>query len=116
MPEPRPGSLEKRGAERRADDAFLALLRRFTDQGRNVSDKKCPTYAPTMFANDPVAKAEGISKKDFVEAMERLFADGRIRVHTEGPPSHPRSRLVETSNTPSNAFQLLPTGGGVSPP
>jgi len=31
---------------------FLSLLRRFADQGRNVSDKKCGTYAPSMFANE----------------------------------------------------------------
>ena len=50
------------------------------------------------------------------EAMTRLFADNRVRVVTEGPPSHPRNKIVEASNDPSNALPTLPTGVCVSPP
>jgi RecA-family ATPase len=35
VPEPRAGSQEKQGADHRAENVFLALLRRFADQGRS---------------------------------------------------------------------------------
>src|SRR5262249_11340236 len=37
------------------------------------------------------------------DAMERLFEAGQIKVLTEGPPSHPRTRLAEASAVPSTA-------------
>jgi RecA-family ATPase len=110
VPEPRAGSQERMDADHRAENMFLALLRRFADQGRNVSDKKCSTYAPSMFANDAAAKAAGISKKDFTDAMGRLFASGEIRMITEGSPSRPRSKMVEASDRPSDhPSNRLPT-------
>ena len=94
-PDPRVGSLERMAAERKVDDLFLDILRRFTAQGRNVSDKKSPSYAPAVLVDEPEAKAAKLSKKQLTEAMTRLFAAGKIAVHTEGPPSHPRTRIVE---------------------
>ena len=78
-----------------------------------MNDKKCSTCAPSKFANDPAAKAAGISKKDFADAMGWLFASGEICMITEGSPSRSRSKIVEASDRPSNhlptAFRLLPT-------
>src|SRR5262249_49152047 len=51
-------NLEKAAAEQATEQLFLKLLSRFTQQGRNVSDK--PTshgYAPANFAADSEAKA-----------------------------------------------------------
>jgi RecA-family ATPase len=93
VPEPRVGSLEQLAAERQTDLLFLDLLRRFTAQGRNVSDRPGTSYAPAIFDKQPEAK--GTSKKALAEAMNRLFAAKTIRVATEGPPSHPRTRIVE---------------------
>jgi hypothetical protein len=128
--EPGKGTLERLAAEAEVDHLFIKLLRRFTDQGRVVSDKRSPTHAPTLFAEEPEAQEAKVNKKAFAEAMTRLFAAKKIRVLTEGRPSHPRNRLVETerysadvilfehpANTPANGG---PTpgqrGGGVTPP
>ena len=40
VPEPRTGSLEKMAADKKVDDLFVTLLRRLTEQGRNVTDKR----------------------------------------------------------------------------
>jgi RecA-family ATPase len=129
--EPGKGTLERLAAEAEVDHLFIKLLRRFTEQGRVVSDKRSPTHAPTLFAEEPEAQEAKVNKKAFAEAMTRLFVAKKIRVLTEGRPSHPRNRLVETerysadvipfehpANTPANGG---PTpgqrgGGGVTPP
>ena len=61
--EPGKGTLERLAAEAEVDHLFIKLLRRFTEQGRNVSDKKSPTYAPSQFAEEPEAKAAKVTKK-----------------------------------------------------
>lgn len=94
IPEPRGGSLDPQIAEQRAEQVFVTLLSRFTREGRNVSDKKGTTYAPASFAGEQEAKAFKLSKDMLADAMKRLFASGKIRVVTEGPPSKQRSRLV----------------------
>jgi RecA-family ATPase len=110
--EPGKGTLERLAFEAEHDHLFLKLLRRFTEQGRNVSDKSSPTYAPSLFADEPEAKAAKVGKRDFAEAMSRLFTAGKIRIVTIGSASRMRSRIVESereggpSNTPSNG---LPT-------
>ena len=67
-------------------------------------------FAPKKFASDPEAKATNTSAKQFDEAMARLFAAGRIRVLTEGRPSHQTSRIVET------AAQIIPFPSPATPP
>jgi RecA-family ATPase len=84
--------LDKMAADAKADDVFLALLKRFNAQGRNVSAQKGPTYAPAMFAAEP--DNQGIKNKTFDAAMRRLLNTDRIKIETFGPPSKPRSKLV----------------------
>jgi RecA-family ATPase len=121
-----PGTLDPKSAEQvlnrleleaKVDELFLTLLQRFTEQGRNVSDKQSPTYAPTQFVTQPEAKAGKITTNMFAEAMERLFAAHKIKVVTEGPPSRRRTRILlnqgasnAPSNPPSNAFQRPSNG------
>jgi hypothetical protein len=38
------------------DHLFIKLLRQFTEPGSNISDKKSPTCAPPVFAEQPEAK------------------------------------------------------------
>jgi RecA-family ATPase len=94
--EPGKGTLERLAIEAQIDQLFLTLLRRFTDAGRNISDKKSPTYAPKLFAEQPEAKEAKITSKMFADAMERLFAAGKIKIVKEGRPSHQTHRIVET--------------------
>lgn len=98
--------------EDRAKDAqaiFLQCLRRLESEGRSVSAKKSPTYAPAVFHKQPEAK--GLRKVELEDAMTALFAAGRLRVETTGFPSRPRSQLVEcapsdrTSNRTEKGFQ-----------
>lgn len=96
VPEAPGGSTDSQIVEQRAEQVFLDLLDRFTRQGRNVTDKKGTTYAPACFAKEKEATSEKLNKKALAEAMLRLFEGRKIRVVTEGPPSKPRSRIVET--------------------
>jgi RecA-family ATPase len=119
--EPSKGTLERMAAEADIDHLFIKLLRRFTEQGRNVSDKVSPSYAPSVFASEHEARAAGTTKKALAEAMARLFAAGKIRVVPFGPASKMRGKIVETEadepsfqrpfQPPSNAFQ--PPSNGV---
>jgi RecA-family ATPase len=136
LPVPGMASLERLAAEADVDHLFLKLLRRLADQGRNVSDKVSPSYAPSVFANEPDAQAAKASKKAFAEAMSRLFAARKIRVVPFGPASKMRSKIIEVgadeetatilpfpgaaSNGPSDGFPTpsndRPTGCAPTPP
>jgi RecA-family ATPase len=95
VPEPRPNSFEREAAEKKAEELFVTLLRRVTENGRRVTNKPGTNYAPTVFADEPEAKDAKISKTAFAEAMKRLFASTKIRLDEDGPPSRRRTRLVE---------------------
>lgn len=58
------------------NDAFLACLRIRNEQGRPVSEKWGPTYAPAQF--ERMKESKRIGKKRLEHAMERLFATGKI--------------------------------------
>jgi len=77
-----------------ADRVFLALLDRFTREGRNVSHKPGPSYSPTLFAREAEVGPVGVTRKDLEAAMRRLFAGGKIKVENYGRPSRPYSRLI----------------------
>jgi RecA-family ATPase len=89
------GGFDKIAAEAKADCVFLDLLGTFTAQGRDVSPKPSQTYAPSVFEKHP--NAEGITKRGFASAMERLLTAGRILVETVGPPSRQYKRLIIAS-------------------
>src|SRR5262249_47515098 len=78
--EPKPGRLEQLAIDADMDYTFLKFLRSFTARGREVSDKKSPTYAPAQFAKTPEAKDAKLTSNAFADAMERLFAAGKLRV------------------------------------
>jgi RecA-family ATPase len=95
LPPKNPGDDAKTAAAEQMDEMFLVLLRRFSSQGRNVCEKKSPSYAPARFAEQPEAKKAKASNRAMAAAMERLLAVGKIKVVTEGPPSRRVSQLVE---------------------
>jgi RecA-family ATPase len=76
----------------KADHAFLDLLKMMIGQGRDVSTKPSPAYAPTIFAAHPQGKR--ITKRKYRAAMERLLAAGKIRIEQVGPASKRRERIV----------------------
>jgi RecA-family ATPase len=78
------------------DDVFLNLLDAATAEERRVSHSvKAPNFAPRMFQQRP--DRQGYREADFFRAMERLFANKKIRAHEEGPPSRRRSWIVRWS-------------------
>jgi hypothetical protein len=82
-----------------AHTVFLDLLRRYTEQGREVSHKVGPSYAPALFAQE--AAAQKLASKDkarkgaLAAAMNRLFETKKIKVETYGRPSRPYNKIVE---------------------
>jgi RecA-family ATPase len=77
-----------------AERVFLALLDRFAREGRNVSHKPGPSYAPTLFAREAEVGPFGVTRKDLEAAMRHLFAGRKIKVENYGRPSRPYSRLI----------------------
>lgn len=88
-------NLEKLAFEQAAQELFLALLRRFKDQGRNLSDRPhANNYGPAQMAGEEEATRRGIKKRHFETAMRNLFAAGKVIVEPYGPPSKGWSRLA----------------------
>ena len=117
--EPGQGTFEQLAREAEVNQLFLTLLRRFTKQRRNVSDKTSPSYAPSVFAAEPEAKKSKpkVTADALADAMRRLFAAGKIEVVSEGPPSRIRTRIIESapvivtpSPTASNASNTQKSG------
>jgi RecA-family ATPase len=94
LPLPGIASLDRIAKEAKADDVFLDLLRRFTAENRNVSDKKGPSYAPALFAREEEAKRALLAGKDLEAAMRRLFKAGKIWNEPYGRPSRPHFRIA----------------------
>src|ERR1700730_16328961 len=84
--------LDKMAADAKADDAFLTILKRFNAQGRNAADRKGTSYAPALFAEEP--DNQGFGKKQFEDAMRRLFKDNKIHMVDIGRKSKPSRTLV----------------------
>lgn len=63
--------------EKQVQDKFLALLDKFTAQGRNVSHSpQAKNYAPKIMGT--MKDNGGYAKKQFEDAMETLLNDGVI--------------------------------------
>lgn len=93
--------LDRMAAAAKAERVFLKLLDEFTGQGRRVKSANAVGFAPKVFAD--CGRAEGLSKQQLREAMERLFATGRIIevLGGSGPPSKQTKRIVRASETPA---------------
>jgi RecA-family ATPase len=81
--------------ESKADETFLKLLDAANAEGREVTHSlRSQNYAPRRFETD--TQAGGLVKKDFEEAMERLFSSKRIAVAEYGPPSNRHVKIVKS--------------------
>jgi RecA-family ATPase len=81
----------------KVDELFLILLAERNAQGRIVSDRTGPNFAPAVFAKMP--RAAGVTSSGFREAMERLFEANRIAVIEVGRPSNSRKKLIAVTAT-----------------
>jgi RecA-family ATPase len=95
LPEGGVSNLDKLARDTKAEEVFMGLLRRFSAEGRNASDKlTAPNYAPKYFAEEDEAKKHKFKKSELKEAMRRLFKADKLCVETYGRPSQPTSRLA----------------------
>jgi RecA-family ATPase len=95
---PLPGvSFAQAARDAKADEVFLDLLARFTEQNRYVSHKTGANYAPALFAKEDIAKAAGLTSHSLAGAMRRLFASGKICNEPCGKPSRPQYRIAVKS-------------------
>jgi RecA-family ATPase len=91
VPEAGISSLDKASLERRAQDVFLRLLTKVSDQNQHVSPYKSSAYAPAKFAK--MDEATGIKKVHLEKAMQKLLDDKLIHIEVSGPLSKQRSYL-----------------------
>ncbi|WP_442577911.1 AAA family ATPase [Mesorhizobium sp. ASY16-5R] len=83
-------------AQNKAERVFMSLLAAYNADGRHVGYAPAGNYAPKVFAAD--TRCEGVTKKAFTQAMNALFAAGKIRIEEFGPQSRPLKRLVEVQS------------------
>lgn len=69
---------QKSAAETIAETVFLKLARQYAREGRSLNPNSGPNYAPSQFARHP--DNERLTKAAFTGAMNRLLADGRVRI------------------------------------
>lgn len=93
---PQEGPVTAMSLRAKADRVFLDLVAAYEAEGRPVSAVRSANYAPALFARDE--RSEGVTRRAFEDAMNRLFAARRIRVEEYGPPSKRRKRILV--NTP----------------
>jgi len=79
-----------------ADDVFMAVFSKLTDQGQALGPNVGPSYAPKKISGHPDAK--GYTKGDLAGAMQRLLDGGRLRIEVTGPPSRRYTQLVAALN------------------
>ena len=96
LPVARPSTIEKAATDDRADEVFLALVRRFAAENRTVSAKPSRSYAPTVFAGEDEARLAGLDGKALEAAMRRLFKAKTIRNESHGYPSRPSYHIAVT--------------------
>jgi RecA-family ATPase len=95
LPEAGVSDLDKAARTAKAENVFVALLRRFSCQKRHVSDKPtAPNYGPSVFAKEDEAKKYGLKKLDLEQAMRALFKADKIAIEEYGRPSRPYRNLV----------------------
>jgi RecA-family ATPase len=95
LPEAGVSNLDKASRSAKAEEVFIDLLRRFSGEGRNVSENKnAPTYAPAKFEREEEARKFRLKKTELEQAMRDLFRTQKIRLEAYGKASLGRQRLT----------------------
>lgn len=95
LPMPGVGSLDRAAKEAVAENVFLTLLHRYTQENRPVRASSGHGYAPALFAKEDEARKAGLTGKNLEAAMRELFRIGKIwNEEHGGRPSAPRFRLA----------------------
>lgn len=84
-----------RASDKAVDDLFLEILADFKSRGQHVvRAHNSKDYAAKLFAAHELAKAANVNFVGFKFALNRLFAEGRIRDELIGPPSKAKAVIV----------------------
>ena len=94
VPEADESFLDHKSGSMKAARVFLKMLQAYNEEGRSVNASSGPNYAPTVFAKD--SRCERITRAAFGEAMNELFAAGRIKQEDYGRPGKTSKRIVES--------------------
>lgn len=86
------GDFEREDVKSKSERVFVAMLRRFNIEKRMVSPHHGPNFAPAVFEKH--GAAEGVTKRQFEQAMDGLLAKGAVAVDEIGPPSKRRTVLI----------------------
>lgn len=78
------------------DDAFVRLLRAYNRTGQVVATTKGVNYAPKVLAEQEGAAP--YRQPHLERAMQRLLADGTLKVVGYGPPSRQRKQLLVSAD------------------
>jgi RecA-family ATPase len=84
--------LDRKLQEKKIEMRFLELLKERGDQNRRVNSSSGPNYAPKLFAQ----ASKDITRNQFRDAMERLFAAGEIIVEPFQNKSKPSTHIILT--------------------
>ena len=95
LPEAGISNLDKLARNATVDEAFLTGLQTIIRQGRDaIASHNSPDFGPTLIAELPAIKEQGIRKSDLRQAMERLLAANKIHIgKTDGAPSKAKKRI-----------------------
>jgi len=93
--EPELHGMQGMAAAARAERIFLELLDAYNSDGRGVSPRPSPNFAPAVFARDP--RADGLTKKALTSAMNYLFQSAQIATEESGPSSRRRQTIVRAA-------------------
>ena len=84
--------LDKMAVNAKAERVFLKLLDQVNGQGRRVNPSAGANFAPKLFSEMP--DNEGVVKRGFKGAMERLLSKESIVIITDGTnPNRPKSHI-----------------------
>lgn len=93
-----PSGPEQTAKNAEIDALFLDLLDRAMAKGENLSAAgTANNYAPSRFAKVGLAKARGVGRDHFADALDRLLAADKVVVETYGPASKLHKRIARRS-------------------
>ncbi|NEK53231.1 AAA family ATPase [Rhizobium leguminosarum] len=85
------------GKDAKAELVFLQLLEVFESRGTKLSNSpNSSTYAPRLFAKDD--RREGINKREFERAMNRLFDAGKLKTEVLYPGTQKEKQIIKAAS------------------
>ena len=96
LPVPGMTSLDAAAHAAKVEEVFMALLRKLTDQGTDLSPAgQSHSYAPTVMVKH--AEAKGMRKAELANAMQRALDAGAVRVVTLHPDTTRERKVLRAS-------------------